>query len=126
MDLDQSIGRMRRPVPVVRPGRIHAEELPDGVSRGANLFGRHGAGQRDITLCLEMLEILGGENFLSRERLRRHALTFSSIGIPSSTGVVGPDAGWNAATVELVTRIEDNSGRTSCSKSAYRFLKHQL
>ena len=82
MHLDQSVGRMGRPVPVVRLGRIHAEELPDRVGRGGNLFGRHGAGQRDITLCLEMLEILGGEHLLSREGLCRHAFTFSSTGAP--------------------------------------------
>src|SRR5262245_26155770 len=35
MDVDHSVGRMRRPVPVVGVGRVHAEEPPDRVGRRA-------------------------------------------------------------------------------------------
>ena len=35
---------------------------------------RHGTGERDITLCLEMLEILGGEPAMRRVRRERRAI----------------------------------------------------
>src|SRR5437762_13843653 len=107
---------MRRPVPILGIVPVHAEELPDRIDGGRGLFGRNRLSELHVTLCLEMLEVLGREDGFGRANLRRHEFFVS---------MTGAEARWNAGTVEVFTTMDDSSGRILCSKSAYRFVKHQ-
>ena len=110
VELDQSTGPVRRPVPVVGIVAVHVEELPDRIDGRRHLPGRYGLAQDDVTLGLEVLELVG----------RQHVPGVHALFVASAVAAFrgpGRGAGLKDGTVVLVTRIDSRSGRTWCSKS---------